>query len=287
MPSYEEFLKLVPKETKEFINYALPYLNYYSVESRYLEFRKTDSYTSNYYSKFFFLMLYAMTKNPTYESYFSKYGFDRERIKVNKEKVIPLINIEDLYTSLGSIIPIYEDLTKYELLTPIDIFLPILDNYKQKCNQDIFEELFVRNNGFSNFKDDLISLNKKIKETQEKELEHKLYGNLPISVISYLETASKIRTLLYKKLSNDKKDIYMKKEEDIIPLSLLLATFFYKDTLIYEEENISEQSILKGLFTSKGLTEDKILQSLTISINPKEVLECPKNLIAIKNYLLN
>ena len=79
MLSYEKFLKLVPEETAAFVNYALPYLNYYAADTRYLDFKKTNDSTSNYYNKFFFLMLYAMTKNPTYESYFSKYGFNRDR----------------------------------------------------------------------------------------------------------------------------------------------------------------------------------------------------------------
>lgn len=287
MLSYEEFLKLVPKETATFINHALPYLNYYEKDSKTLYFRKTDRYTPNYYSKFFFLMLYAMTKNPTYEAYFSKYEFDRERIKIDKEKIIPFVSEEDLYNSLGSIIPNYEDKTIYEFLTPIDIFLPILEGYWHNNSQDTYKELFVRNNNFSDFRNDLIEFNASIKFEQERKLEQNLYGNLPVNVINFLETASKIRTLLYKKLSNKKNDIYMKREEDITSLSLLLAIYSYKDTPIYIEENIGEQSAIKSLLTSKGITEDKILQCLGISISPKEVIECPKNLISIKKFFIN
>ena len=63
----------------------------------------------------------------------------------------------------------------------------------------------------------------------------------------------------------------MKKEEDIVPLSLIIALYFYKDTPIYTEENVSEQSAIKEFLNTKGITLDKILQSLSISISLKDL----------------
>ncbi len=158
-----------------------------------------------------------------------------------------------------------------------------MENYYKNCQKTIFYNLFLRNNDFSRFKYDLISFNEGIKLEQERKIAQELYGNLPINVISYLETASKIRTLLFQKLNNNQNDIYMKKEEDIVPLSLIIALYFYKDTPIYTEENVSEQSAIKAFLNTKGITLDKILQSLSISISLKDFTESQKNIISIKN----
>lgn len=283
MLSYEEFNKLVPIETVRFVKSVLPLLDYYAKGSRYLVFKNTDSDTPNYYSKCFFLMLYAMTDNSKYETYFSKYGFDRDRVKVEKNSTTSSKPIEDLFTLSGSIIPDFDDKTEYETLTPIDILLPIWEEYRGNNNQSIFYELFTRNNDFYKFKEDLQEYNKNKKEHQEKELEEILYGNLPINVISYLETASKIRTLLLKKISNNQNEILRKLDEDIVPISLVLATYFYKDITIYAEENVSEQSAIENFLSSKEIDLHKMLQNLSIILESNEVSKTPKNIIAIKN----
>jgi len=71
MLSYEEFKKLAPSETVQFVDFALPYLDYYARDSRTLNFRRLDSSTNSYYSKYFFLLLYAMAQNQEYETFFS------------------------------------------------------------------------------------------------------------------------------------------------------------------------------------------------------------------------
>ena len=54
--NYDEFSKLIPDETKEFIVNALPYLRYYSNENKVLsvksvEYEKWEA--KSYYSKIF------------------------------------------------------------------------------------------------------------------------------------------------------------------------------------------------------------------------------------------
>lgn len=282
MLSYEEFKKLAPSETVQFVDFALPYLDYYARDSRTLNFRRLDSSTNSYYSKYFFLLLYAMAQNPDYETFFSKFDFEKERVKVEKESMTSNKTKEELFTLAGAIIPNFDDTTKYESLTPIDIFIPILDGYWNRCGQSIYDSLFPRCQ-FGNFKNELVEYNQGIKAEQERFLEQGIYGNLPITVISYLETASKIRSLLFQKVSSTQNEILKKLEEDIVPISLVLATYYYKDTPIYVEENVSEQTAIKDFLSTKGITLDKILQNLSISMGVREVSETPRNLIAIKN----
>lgn len=87
MISYNEFKRLVPEETASFIEFALPYLNFYAKDSKILEFRNSLS-TDNYSSKCFFLLLYAIAQNKDYETYFSKYGFNKSSIKIDKNSAI-------------------------------------------------------------------------------------------------------------------------------------------------------------------------------------------------------
>lgn len=282
MLNYKDFKKLVPSETSQFIDFSLPYLDYYARDNRYLEFRRLDSTTNNYYSKTFFLLLYAMAQNPQYETLLSKFGFDKSRVKVERDSMTSNKSMQDLFTLTGAFVPNFDDLTKYETLTPIDIFIPILEAYWNKCGQSIYEALFPRAE-FSTFKRELVEYNNGVKASQERDLEQGIYGNLPINVISYLETASKIRSLLFNKLSSNQTEVLKKLEEDIVPISLVLATYFYKDTPIYVEENVSEQTAIKDFLSSKGITLDKILQNLSISMGVREISDTPKNIIAIRN----
>lgn len=283
MLSYNEFKSLVPIETANFVDFVLPYLDYYARDSRSLNFRRTDHQSNNYYSKYFFLMLYAMAQNSEYETYFSKYGFEKDRVKVERESVTSSKPKEELFTLTGAIIPNFDDTTMYETLTPIDILLPILDKYWRACNQDVFNALFARSNDFSNFRKELVKYNNGIKAEQENDLEKEVYGELPITVISYLETASQIRTLLFQKLNSNQTDTMKKLEEDIVPVSLLLATYYYKDTPIYVEENVSEKSAIAEFLSTKGISIDKILSNLSVSMGAREIQEVPKNIIAIRN----
>lgn len=87
MISYKEFKRLVPQETSEFIDFISPILEYYTNSSRYLEFRKTEETSKHYFSKMLFLLVYGMCFQKEYESLFSKYGFDKNRLKIPEKFV--------------------------------------------------------------------------------------------------------------------------------------------------------------------------------------------------------
>jgi len=142
---------------------------------------------------------------------------------------------EELFTLAGAIIPNFDDTTKYESLTPIDIFIPILDGYWNRCGQSIYDSLFPRCQ-FGNFKNELVSYNQGIKAEQERFLEQGIYGNLPITVISYLETASKIRSLLFQKVNSTQNEILKKLEEDILGAEEKVITLEYDAFVAIRDE---------------------------------------------------
>lgn len=281
MLDYQEFIKLIPKETKEFIEFLLPCLEEY-LKLKELKFKKTSNFTTSTVSISLFVALFSLAQNPEYENLLSKFGFDKDRVKVNLEKIVFNKNVEKTYLKLSSYIPSYVDKSKYETLFPIDILLPILKQYDQNCSKTIFNELFENCKGISAFNDSLSKYNEEKKMILYQKLEKEIYGDLPISVIDYLETATKIREkLLESKISEN--SIFQKSDKDIVPLSLFLAIYYYKDIPVYVEENIGEQNAIKEILKLKEIALDKILSNLNITIDTQKIKEMSGNVIAIKN----
>lgn len=282
MLDYKEFIELIPEETKEFIEFLLPCLENYLKSQKSLEFRGITNSTNNPASISFFIALFSLAQNPEYENLLGKFGFDKNRVKINLEKIPFGKNSEKIYLKMSSFIPTYIDKYQYGDLFPIDILLPILKQYNQKCSPTIFNELFSNCNGISSFGTALSNYNEEKKVTLHQQLEKEIYGKLPISVIDYLETATKIREkLLEAKVSEN--SVFQKSDKDIVPLSLFLAVYYYKDIPIYMEENIGEQNTIKEILNSKGITLNNILNTLRVDIDTQRIKEMHGSIVAIKN----
>lgn len=277
MLEYSDFIKLVPPETKNFVDLLLRLLDSYSDKN--LIFKDiSNGYTTNYYSKTFHLMCYAIAHIPRYESFLSRYRFKKEQVLVEE---ISNKKSEELFKKFD-VVPRYDDITKYMTLTPLDMLIPKGKDYYRYCSQEIFDELFPKANGFNSFLTDVNKYNESIKLESNRLLEQDIYGSLPITVISYLETASKIRTLLFEEENTKRQDIWEKSEDDITPLSLVLAAYFYKDVSIYKEENIGEKTSIKNIFSSKGIRLDKIWNNIGLEIVSNDIARVEKNPAAIK-----
>lgn len=287
MLNYKKFMSSIPEETQEFVDRCLPYLEYYTREDVPLTIDCDDSGTPHYYNKMLFIFLWVLAQNKSYEGFFSKYGFNRSRYDIDSSEIHQNRDRANMFKYISPFVPDYNDITLYETLTPIDMVLPALNKYIENinrgiCNSGLFRDLFPRCDGLREFSDGLLALRDSKKLELVQELEKNIYGNLPMSVIAYLETASKIRSLIFAKMGNSKSEIYRKNDEDIVPLSLFLATFYYQDTPIYRDLNISEQSAIKAVLESRNVQIDKVLQTLSISISSSEVRDNPKNSAAIK-----
>ena len=85
MRTYEELVKILPKETVEFIDTVLPYLDYYCRKNINMSF--TGITIDNFKNKIFYLCLYAGCKNKETEAILSRLGFDKEIFKYCISKV--------------------------------------------------------------------------------------------------------------------------------------------------------------------------------------------------------
>ena len=277
MRTYEELIKILPKETVDFIDTILPYLDYYCRLKNTLEGDCSD--IDNEKSKIFYLCLYAGCKNKETEAILGRFGFNKEIF--NLEKTNPT-SISELFSRNNYFFPNYNDELKYCSLLPIDII------YSKICDE-LFGHSYVINNFNLILPKAPLSLNDFKKEffkyvIQEKEkflnnITTDLYdSNVPISVISLLNTASIIRSIIYE-LDFDKINLKINRNDtDIVPLSILMAIFYYTDTeKIYDD--ITYRCLIMNYFN------DQNINNLTDILAFDKKKERP-DYVAIKKYYL-
>lgn len=278
MLTYEQFMNLVPKETAAFVSKALPYLDGYLRDDVKLRF-KGDHQAEHKDSKTIFLLLYCLSDQKEYATFLKRYGFDIDKYKINTDWVNTKANREMLYEKFSRIFHIYEDETLYASLTPLDIVQKAFKEYVSTCGISIFDYLFPHI-GLSTFLEELEKTRQTEKIENEHQVEKETYGELSISVISYLETASKIRTLLYSNLGKNHELIKLN-DEDIVPISLLLALYYYKDMPLGEEV-VTEQSLIQAMLQEKGVNLDKITNAIGQSFYVNAVRDAIRNVDAIR-----
>ena len=261
--NYDEFSKIIPVETKKFIEAALPYLRYYAKENRILSAKYENWQTKSYYSKIFFLLIIVLNNINEYAGLLSKYGFSPDSFSIY-ENLVKEIDYNKEFKHITSFIPNYNDKVLYSLLTPLDIVLKSLDFCIEQNHNKFFEEVFTRCDNILRFRRELTEYNNKDKTIQKQNLEKKLFKDLSFSVVSFLEVASKIRAYLLKK-----------NVENVTPLSLFLATFYYQDVPVLND--VSEKQALLSIF------QDNSINKATLNIEI-DVSKLDKNILFIKEY---
>lgn len=279
--TYEEFKNIVPKETVTFFDELTQYLNYYIGKNKYVFFKDSEHASEHKDSRVFFLSLYALSSLKEYMAFLGELGYKRNAYKIDEASMNINNNSEELYEKYNYILPQFEDKTLYYGLQPLDIVSDAYKKYYNNCQHQVFDVVFGATS-CSNLTKKISGVIEEKRQIQEREIEKEIYENVPIEVISYIETAAKIRALLPNKLSYVKSEIAKELDVDVVPLSLLLALFFNNNN--NNTKNIlNSQGALVCLLEEKGITLEKILKVLNISITSREIKETPKNIYAIKS----
>lgn len=274
--TYSEFKKIVPEETSQFFDTLLPYLNYYIGRGVDLEIAGVESNSEHKDSKTFFLSLYAISEINEYKAFLGECGFKKNYIHIDKGATpINQISSENIYDKYNYLIPVYEDKTLYEGLQPLDILLETYKKYYSNCQHTIFDRVFSAI-AISTFKTKMQAIIQEKKQEQEKEIEKQIYNHVPISVISVIETASKVRAKLQDKLTYNSTSICKDLDSDIVPLSILIALF-------YDQDNDPNKNAIVCLLKEKGITLERIMQVLGTNITEYELSQANKNIHAIKS----
>ena len=275
--TYEEFRQIVPKDTLVFMEELLPYLDYYVARSNEMDFYSHSTVSRD--SKTFFLTLYALTGLDEYMAFLGALGYKKSNYNILNKNKFNSGSLKELYEKFNYLIPNYTDKSLYQGLQPLEIVIDAYKKYYNNCETTIFDHIFEATS-ISNFKQKVNEFIENKKVTQDREIEKDLYKDVPISVVSHIETASKIRTLLLERLNYSQNGIARELDIDIVPLSLLLALYYNNNQ---SKDNLNNQGALVCLLQEKGITLEKILKSLNINITATEVKNAKKNIFAIKD----
>ena len=241
--SYSEFMKTVPKGTKDYVNKVIEYLYYFIIKDRYVKFKSSDSYYNSNIIRILTSMMVAMQDDNEYKQLISQstkvHNLD---IKYSSFSSIELKESEreDIFNRFSKYFCYQVDDCNYKILKPIHIlrnmFLIALKNSSSYDMCNFLNEMGVSNN----YKEILNRACDDEKNQREIPLEKEVYGELNASVITYIEMASKVRVWLLTKLRKDgvKENDFLKPDDDyLVPLSLLIALFYCKGEYTNEIRN--------------------------------------------------
>ena len=280
--TYDEFKKIVPKETLDFFSVLLPLLNRYLSHGSDLYFNGTNYSADDNGSISFYLSVYALNSLKEYMAFLGESGFKKNAYKIDEPNVNNIPPLDFLYEKYNYLIPQYEDKTLYYGLQPLDIIIDLQTKHGSSLNSYIFTTVFTQCT-MTNFRKKLQSAIDAKQQAREKLIEKEIYDQVPISVISYIETASRIRTLLYNKLNYNKDSICKLIDEDIVPLSLFLALFInIGKNNDQTKNNFNNREAIMCLFLEKGIDFNKIKNILNISFDEEMVNNSDKKIYAIK-----
>ncbi len=264
--TYDEYLDLIPEETKKYVELLICYL--YSNS----DFTAEHHDISRRDDKAFFKTI-TTYQDISFDNkrFLSQIGFDTDS-KPTKYDISGL-------TAEG----IFKDY--------IDIFMPFddIENYVSLMPEDIIRTAYIPNGNtcYLIHNDDesfLTELNNRAKEKKialREEYFKDMYSSAPIAVVNYFDTAAKI----YEYLSN-KKDYIKHLEpttENIKAISYVLAIFYYKHISQYGEE-YNEQKIMVDYFKSIGLTASEIEKAICVNV-PINIFNNKANIGILKTKL--
>lgn len=287
--TYKKFIETVPKETAKFVKFLLPCLDYFG-DNKDLKFGKNMGLAAHTeYDKIVYLIFYALCENEKYASFLGQFGFQQSTVmawsRVPSEKELSKIFNERSY-----VFAIFDDEIEYQRLSPLDV---LSYNIKKYCNESsissidsLFKLVFTKSTGIRDFEQNLRFYKETEKNLYDQMLEQETYNNLSVSVVSYLEVASKIRKILLEEKDYLNNQFIKNIDTDIVPLSLFLALYYYKDALISKEVNTSEQRLTKIFLEDNNFNLSKIYQKLSINVNDTYITNTEPSLVAIKDLFI-
>ena len=264
--TYEEYLNLIPEDTKNYVKRVLQYIDIrWSVEvGGYSMANANDVVVCMTCS------LLAAWENNEARGKLSACGCRVGKIQFSEDclKELTTEREKELFERYSSLFLTFSDKSQYYSQSMYDILKEIM--YKS-CEYSLGSLFGVNDYSCKYIK----SYADTLKKEKNEEIEAELYKFLPVDVVFYLEYASKIRTellMLFKRnsLSEDK---YIKNNDSyLVPLSLFytlfeLDTTEVKDILVY--------------FNGKGITRDAVKKLVRIPF-ASEVKKNNANLECIK-----
>lgn len=244
--SYEEFIKLIPEDTKEYVEDVLRCITQYVILNRkmYIE-GSSDSIDEDYKIKAIFSEI--LSKNNEY-SYITKKIKNVTFIDTSDKSIYLSksygIN-PDAFNLYKEYFLIYSDISYYYGLTPLELVNNIFEKDQgildYRDSYGIYRYCFIANDGYKRLKVD------KIIEEKRKEFENnlsiELFRDTPIDIVHLVTNASKIYNYNIKHI----KDMLYKSIDDLVVDSILTSY------LSSEDEDV--KTMVKKLNLSPGIID--------------------------------
>ena len=252
--SYSEYMKIIPEETKEYIQKLMYYLNHkvgVDVKGRYIskEIDKLLFQSLNVYQKI----------SEENRSVISSLGFNAEQTYYDAQYDYQV----EIFNKYYKFFVPYEKEEDYLTATPEDIIRGIF-----LSNEFSAEESQKTLDLINGNKADLFIELRKVSDQKKKniseELEKKYYTSCDISSVYYLEMVSKI----YSYLDDNRETLFRIKptDENLKALAYTLGLFYYEN--VASNKNIfDEKKIITDYLEKIGLTSDKLETLVGINLH--------------------
>ena len=140
VPTYKELKEILPSDTMELIDTALPYL----AKCNKIFCKDINGVFESKMDITFHLLVWAACNNKEYKTLFSNFGFARKNLYLNFSQM-PLVldSPESCYKEHSYILPDLKDPIEYANYTPYDLINRWLDKYcKYNFNRAASSSLF-------------------------------------------------------------------------------------------------------------------------------------------------
>lgn len=280
--SYNEFMRLVPEETKEYVKNVLSYLYYFINKEN--KVRDKDDVKEDYrdnYTKMVASCIIALD-NTKYKDFLIQRGYKKNFV-TEKPSMADSLK-EEVFNANIRLFDLYYDESLYKTLLPIDILqkaISIRDKEitKENSNKDP-DDFYNSYFGSNKIRIDINSYAEEASRAFKIELEKKIYGKLSYSVIRYIQTAAKIRRVIkvgFIKKEIEENELLKNNEDYLVPISLLLAVYLYDGP---------SKNAIEEFLNKEGVTYESIEKQIKPSYIEKEIIKADMIEGSIQEYYL-
>jgi len=262
--SFNEYMEIIPEETKQYIQKLMYYLNHkvgVEVKGRYIskEMDKLLFQSLNVYQKI----------SEENRSVIASLGFNAEQTYYDAQYEDPV----EIFNRYYKFFVPYEKEEEFITATPEDIIRSIFlsSEFSQEDNQ---KTVSLINGNVSDLFVELRRVSEQKKKDIAEELEQKYFTSCKISTVYYLEMVSKI----YSYLDDNRDTLFRIKhtDENLKALAYTLGLFYYEN-VASNKTIFDEKKIITDYLEKIGLTSEKLETLLGINIqkmykNPSIVL---------------
>ena len=265
--SYDEFMRIVPSETAQYVKSTL--------EEMYYHFKLSHS-VNGYDGKCDKLVkcfLSSMLPQKNYGSFLRDIDFDGSNINLHRDNLCK-DQYENLYNGFIGLFCIKDNMNDYKYLMPSELLYNSVKLREELDDSKAFYNSIGVNRKLKYYTNTLVKQDKKLIDLK---IENDIFKGMNYEEISYFECASKIREQLIKKIDDNsisESDCLKKIDEYLIPVSLFLAIFEYDG---------KEVNILEKYLNEKGVTIKDIYKILGYSLS-NDILTEDRNMQVI-DYL--